>query len=59
MRAMVIPAGKHKIEFKFQPKSVVVGTKIDLISSILFVLLIVGGLVMEYRKKETDTTTKA
>ncbi|HEY1054476.1 MAG TPA: YfhO family protein, partial [Emticicia sp.] len=58
LRAMVVPAGKHKIEFKFEPKSVIVGTKIDLFSSIAFVLLIVGGLVMEFRKKNTEEKVK-
>lgn len=59
LRAMVVPAGKHKIEFKFEPKSVIVGTKIDLFSSIAFVLLIVGGLVMEFRKNKTEDKPKA
>ncbi len=59
LRAMVVPAGKHKIEFKFQPRSVVVGTKIDLFSSIAFVLLIIGGLVMDYRKNEDEARPKA
>ena len=54
LRAMVVPAGKHKIEFKFQPKSVVIGAKIDLFASIAMVLLVIGALVMEFRngKKE-------
>ena len=53
LRSIVVPAGKHKIAFKFEPKSVVIGTKIDLFASILFVLLVVGGLVMDYRKDES------
>lgn len=52
LRAMVVPAGKHKVEFKFQPKSVVIGAKIDLIASILLVLIVVGALVMEFRGKK-------
>ncbi len=58
LRAMVVPAGKHKIEFKFQPKSVVIGTKIDLFSSIIFVLLVVGGLVMEFRTNFSPDKSK-
>lgn len=49
LRAMVVPAGKHKIEFKFKPKSVVIGAKIDLFASIAMVLLVIGALVMEFR----------
>lgn len=52
LRAMVVPAGKHKIEFKFQPKSVLIGAKIDLFSSIAMVLLVIGALVMEFRKEK-------
>ena len=54
LRAMTVPAGKHKIEFKFQPKSVIVGAKIDLVASILMVLLVVGALVMEFRNKKNS-----
>jgi len=49
-----VPAGKHKIEFKFQPKSVVVGAKIDLVASILMVLLVVGAVVVEFRSKKNS-----
>ncbi len=49
LRGMVVPAGKHKIEFKFQPKSVAVGAKIDLIASILMILLIAGAMFIEFR----------
>ncbi|AFK03809.1 hypothetical protein Emtol_2673 [Emticicia oligotrophica DSM 17448] len=57
LRAMTIPAGKHKIEFKFQPKSVIIGAKIDLVASILMVLLLIGALVMELRsEKKTEQT---
>jgi hypothetical protein len=52
LRAMVVPGGKHKIEFKFQPKSVIIGAKIDLFASIAMVLLVLGALVMEFRTKE-------
>lgn len=54
LRAMTVPAGKHKIEFKFQPKSVVVGAKIDLVASILMVLLVVGAVVVEFRSKKNS-----
>jgi len=54
LRAMNVPSGKHKIEFKFQPKSVVVGAKIDLVASILMVLIIFGALVIEFRNKKNS-----
>ena len=50
LRAMVIPAGKHQIEFKFEPQVVKTGSTIAMASSIGMVLLIVGGLYFERRK---------
>jgi hypothetical protein len=54
LRAMTVPAGKHKIEFKFQPKSVVVGAKIDLVASILMVLIVIGAFIIEFRNKKNS-----
>lgn len=52
LRAMIVPAGKHTIEFKFEPSSLKAGQAISLISSILVILVIGGALVMHYRKSE-------
>jgi len=41
LRAMILPAGIHKLEFKFEPKAYVVGEKISLISSIILLTLII------------------
>ena len=40
LRGMVIPAGKHKIEMKFEPKSYQTGNTISLTASVLAVLSI-------------------
>jgi len=50
LRAMEIPAGKHKIEFKFEPQVVKTGSTIALISFILMVLLLGGAIYLEQKK---------
>ncbi len=52
LRAMVIPAGNNKVEFKFEPKVVQTGGMISLISSIVFLLILSGGLYIIYSKKD-------
>ncbi|MFD1162281.1 YfhO family protein [Hwangdonia seohaensis] len=51
LRGMEIPAGKHIIEFSFDPDVVKTGSKIALASSVLFGLLLLAGLFYEFKKK--------
>lgn len=51
LRGLPIPAGNHKIEFKFEPQVVAWGSQLSLMSSILVGLLVLGGLYYEVRKK--------
>ncbi len=44
LRAMVIPAGTHTIEFSFEPKTYEIGNNVSLASS-LILLLAIGGLL--------------
>ena len=44
LRAMLIPSGTHTLEFKFEPQVVKTGSSITLVSSILLLLLILGGV---------------
>lgn len=53
LRAIEIPAGKHKVEFKFEPQVVQTGSTIALMSSIGMLVLLVGGIYLE-RKKVTN-----
>lgn len=52
LRGMNVPAGEHVIEFKFEPEVVKTGSRIALVSSIIFVLLLISGLL--YNFKNTD-----
>lgn len=50
LRAMVIPAGEHKIEFRNEAPLLHKLDKVSVICSILFVLVVAGTLVLYYRK---------
>jgi len=50
LRAMILPAGNHKLDFKFEPNVYMVGERISLISSITLLVLIVLLGLLEARK---------
>lgn len=50
LRAMIVPAGNHDIEFRFEPRSYSLGEKVSLAGSVLFAILLVGLAAMEIRK---------
>jgi hypothetical protein len=54
LRAMNIPAGQHTVEFKFAPKSYEIGNTVSLISSILMLLVIIGGVVYAVKAKTVE-----
>lgn len=49
MRGLAIPAGKHKIEFKFEPVTYTNGNNIATIGSILLIITIGTGLFLNKR----------
>ena len=49
LRAMLVPAGRHTIEFKFEPKSYYRGEKIALFGSILLLLSFIGIIARELK----------
>ena len=54
LRGLEIPAGKHTIEFKFEPQVVKTGGAIALVSSIGMLLLLFGGIYFEMKKKKQE-----
>ena len=50
LRGLEIPAGKHSIEFVFEPQVVKTGSTIALLSSLGMILLIIGGVYFETKK---------
>ncbi len=50
LRGMKVPAGSHKIDFKFIPHSYIMAENVSLASSILILLLLGGSIFMEMKK---------
>ncbi|MDR1865002.1 MAG: YfhO family protein [Bacteroidales bacterium] len=53
LRAMEIPAGTHRIEFKFESQLYTTGENISLAGSVGIVLLLVGGAIVAGKKRRT------
>ncbi|WP_162428511.1 YfhO family protein [Pontibacter pudoricolor] len=54
LRAMQVPAGKHTIEFRFEPKTYTIGNTVSLIFSIILLLVIAGAIAYGFKKKERE-----
>ena len=50
LRGLSVPSGQHKVEFKFEPKSYILGNNISMAFSIVLVLLVIGSLGVELKK---------
>jgi len=51
LRGMKVPAGKHNIEFKFEPETYQKGETLAGISSILLYLFLIGAIFFEIKNK--------
>ena len=56
LRAMVVPAGQHRIDFVFEPAIVQTSSKLTLAGGILLLLWGIAGGVMAVRRKKRVTT---
>ncbi len=54
LRGMIIPAGNHTIEFKFQPAVYYTGRNISNITTWILMLILLGAILLEARRKKTD-----
>jgi uncharacterized membrane protein YfhO len=55
LRGLAIPAGKHNIEFRFEPHSYSLGRTVTNICQLILLILLAGGLFLEFKKKEKST----
>lgn len=53
LRGLKIPAGKHTIEFKFEPQVVKTGSTIALVSFLGMLVLLGFGIYTEWKKKKS------
>ena len=51
LRAAMLPAGNHEIKFTFEPEIIQTGSTITLASGALLAILLIGGLVITFRRK--------
>jgi hypothetical protein len=54
LRALEVPAGKHTIEFKFEPKPYVIGNKVTMASGWLLLLVVLGTIGWSLKKHEAN-----
>jgi uncharacterized membrane protein YfhO len=52
LRAIMVPKGDHKIEFRFRPSSFYNGQKVAMLSSVLLIVLCLGALYPLVRKQK-------
>ncbi|MDB5190625.1 MAG: hypothetical protein JWQ96_188 [Segetibacter sp.] len=55
LRGLMVPAGVHTIEFKFQPASHATGWTITTISSVIMILLFFAAIYFEIRRKNSGS----
>jgi Bacterial membrane protein YfhO len=51
LRALEVPAGKHTIEFKFEPRAFIVGNKVTAACSWLVLLVLLGSIGWSLKKE--------
>jgi uncharacterized membrane protein YfhO len=58
LRGLSVPKGNHKIEFTFEPASVKKGETYSLLGSVVILLLLLTGIVLEFTRMNKKTPPK-
>jgi hypothetical protein len=58
LRGMAISAGKHTIEFRFEPQSYKTANTLMLIASLLAYVLLIAAIVMEFLRRRNSTANR-
>lgn len=58
LRGMLIPSGKHKIDFKFEPATYYIGNNIGRVSSWILMAVLFLSLIFEIIKRKKKTSNK-
>ncbi len=54
LRGLHLPAGKHTVEFKFEPRSYLMGETLSLIFSLLLVIAVAGAFYWNWRTEQNE-----
>ena len=58
LRALNIQPGKHEVELSFFPKSVNATETVAYVAYVLLLLLVLGGVYLEWKRRKTETVTE-
>jgi len=50
LRGMIVPAGSHTIEFKFEPRTIQISSVISTGASVIILLLMLYGIFKTYKR---------
>jgi len=59
LRGMAVPAGDHTIEFRFEPKSYIMGNRLSLFAGMVTYLLIIGAAFQLWKDYKKNAPVKA
>jgi uncharacterized membrane protein YfhO len=58
LRGLAVPAGKHAIEFRFEPQGYYTGKTLTNIFSVVVILLLAGAVFMEWRRGNAKVSSQ-